>query len=539
MTRAWRSAAWVTAFSVAMAAAPWSGGQARALQDVFFVNTTADMPFDSAHCGADALCPLRSAIVRADMSQGIVRACYDPSEGSGAACPAGAKPLRRDDPGYDAASGRWVFRLTPELGALEILTGSVTIDFTQDIPDWSGPAKDRIVLESASDEQRYGLFLESSHNAVAGLVIRGRYEIAALDVRLGASANQLGPGLVWTDIGPGDSLRVRDTDTTANRLIGSWCGLDGDGTEVRPVEGHCVHVTLGAKGTIIGGDLATDRNILAASSSGAGVAVDAANGSGTRETEIVGNWIGLTAAGDAAGAAVGIAISEEAGTTHVATNVIGGNHGDGILVQDHDFGTLIEDNAIGIGPLEDGRVGNAGYGIRLASGPKGTQILHNRIANNAGGILITGDLSLNNRVSENSITDNDGRALEVTQGANSGILRPQILQITESAVIGRACGGCTVEVFSDPMAEADTFEGRGNTDVASGVFVFDKRAADFRHANVTITGTDINGNTSSLSAAVAIPGRATATPSASPSPSPTSPFASRVFAPWLARLAER
>ncbi len=96
-------------------------------------------------------------------------------------------------------------------------------------------------------------------------------------------------------------------------------------------------------------------------------------------------------------------------------------------------------------------------------------------------------------------------------GKSDGLAAPRLLQVSETGVIGQGCGGCTIEVFSDPGSEADSFEGRVRSDQATGLFVFEKAARAFRHGNVAVTGTDLNGNTSSLSDSWPLPGRPTPT----------------------------
>lgn len=481
-----------------------------------YVNTTVDLAFQRSHCGPGAICPLRSAIIQAE-GGGVVRACYDPLEVDGASgCPPGALPLRMSDPGYDSRSKRWVFRLAVPLGSLEIVTGSVTIDFARDLGAWDGPEDNRIVIESSSPGLASGLVLEASDNRLAGFEIRGQFDVAGLDVRLGSSNNVLGPGLVFADIRPGGGVLIRHQGTRSNRLIGSWCGITGDGQQEAPVTGDCVRLAQGAQGNLVGGAAEREGNILAGSMAGAGVRVLGGLGADTRDNRIEGNWIGMDISGRAVGAMAGVSVTEQAANTTIVGNTIGGHRLDGITVSGPLFGTRIENNRIGA--LEDGSPrGNAGWGIRLRSGVVRSVIRGNRIAHNAaGGVVLGGAMTRLNSLSENRITANGGRAVVLVGGANDGLASPRLLQVTETSVIGQGCAGCMLEVFSDPGTEADSFEGRARADPATGLFVFEKASTAYRHGRVTVTATDANGNTSALSEHIVLPGRPAATPTVTP-----------------------
>ncbi len=262
------------------------------------------------------------------------------------------------------------------------------------------------------------------------------------------------------------------------------------------------------------------------------------------DTRIEGNWLGLDGSGEAAEVNLGgVRIDQGAHGAEIVGNVIAGNRGAGILIADDTWNVMIENNYIGA--LADGVAarGNRDYGVRLVGLPKGTTIRHNRIAfNRSGGVYIAGASCYNNTVSENSITQNRGPALQVLQGANGGVEPPAITFVSAIKVQGTACPGCRVEVFSDPADQADAFEG-AVTAGSDGLFVLDKPDG-FTYGNLTATASD-ERNTSGLSAAFAVPGpgEPTATPVTPVAPTATATrdpgTLTSIWLPWLGRAAER
>lgn len=498
-----------------------------------FVNTTEDLLYQSSLCLPGKPCSLRAAIARFEGRGGNVRACYDPAEVGGAKkCPPGWLPLTKSDPGYDPESGKWFFPIGEGHPPIELATDDNVIDFTRDVDSWDGPEDNRIVLTSGNNSDlKQAISLElGTGNKFMGFEVRGSYGMAAIDVLDGASGNQFGPGLILSGITQGAGLRFNGKDVTGNRVVGSWCGITGDGTEVNPVADDCVQFLDRAHDNFIGGDGAADRNVFTASRLGVGVAVfGAATGNQVR-----GNWLGLDAKAEPRYASNGgLRIAEEAHNTVVAGNTIGGHKGAGIAVSDASRDVIIENNRIGTGPDGQVEAANREYGVRVAGLPKGTLIRKNRIAfNQAGGVYISGSTSYDNTLSENSITENDGPAIQVLQGANRNIKPPQITFVDPQHVAGLTCGGCRLEFFSDPGEQADTYEA-AVTAAEDGVFQL-SFSPGFTYRNVVATTTD-GRNTSALSA-VAVIGGPTPTPRpVTPSPTATlDPTALRsIYLPWL------
>jgi hypothetical protein len=429
--------------------------------------------------------------------------------------------------------------MSTDLISHDLVTGTVQIDFTRDIVNWGGPADNRIVINS-SRNQNFAITVGTSGNTFAGLEFRGTYEVAALELRVGASDNQLGPGLIFAGLKKGYGIRMRDRETTGNRVIGSWCGVTGDGTEVSPVTQDCIVIDKGAARNIVGGEAGHDRNVLSGSQGGSGIRIDDSEGYGTGENQVLGNWLGLDATGTVAvGNEYGVRIASESNGNQIVGNVVSGNRTAGVSVSGLIFNTRIADNRIGEAADGDGAVPNEGWGVYVGGSAKQSDVVANRIAHNgAGGVLIAGANTRGIRVTQNSITANAGPAIEVRDGANSRLQPPNLDVASASEVIGRACGGCTVEIFSDPVDQAEVYEGTASTDGAFGTFRFVPNGG-FSHGGITAVAIDDNGNSSAISSPKYLPGYSTPIPTAGPPTATATPGVGRysVLLPWLGKSA--
>ncbi len=324
--------------------------------------------------------------------------------------------------------------------------------------------------------------------------------------------------------------------TAANRLVGSWCGITGDGATVSTVADDCVQILDRAHDNVVGGTAEGERNVLAASRLGVGVSI----AEGAQGNAVLGNWIGLDGRGQPVAAnAGGVRVSQEAHGARIAFNVLGGNKGPGVSLADNTRNVMIEDNRIGLGPDDETAVPNGEYGVRVIGAPKSTTVQRNRIAfNGAGGVFVSGTGAYDNLITENSVSRNDGPAIQVVQGANRNVRPPQITFASNSEVQGVACRSCLVELFSDPSDQSDTFEGAVEA-APDGLFKLIKEEG-FRYRSLTATATD-GRNTSGLSAPMVIAGPTPTWPPRTPTAVPTAdPGGLRsIHMPWLGRAAAR
>lgn len=176
-------------------------------------------------------------------------------------------------------------------------------------------------------------------------------------------------------------------------------------------------------------------------------------------------------------------VSLEGGRGHVVI----GNH----IGVDRALGALPNDSGgVGVfGPTNGHRIGGRGSGepnlIAYNSGPG--------VALYAGGGSVSSIT-----ISRNAIFGNSTAGIRLTAGANDGIPAPVIVESVGDRILGTACPGCLVEVFSDALGQGELFEGETRAD-AAGVWALFRTA---RRPNLTATSTDAVGNTSQFSAPV-------------------------------------
>lgn len=521
----WRN---VTALGVGLALGLGSAAVVPAQGFVIFVNTTEDIPTDSNHClPGDNPCSLRGAIEKIQGAgvAGTIRACYDPAlTPRGKKCPPGRKPLAVTDPGYDAATGRWVFEFGENAIPYSFTAPGTTLDFTLDIEGYAGPGDNKVVVRPGASIMAYAFVVEGPGSTFKGFTLSGAYEQAAIMVRFdgfgnGARDNQFGPGLNFANIKPGVGIILRDRQTIGNRIIGSWCGLDGDGSQRATVSEDCIQIMNGASRNIVGGPELADRNILAGSGIGSAVSIfESAQGN-----QVMGNWIGLNAMGKPEPNNGGITLKLGASNNEIIDNRISGNKVAGIAIFDTTSGVKIRGNRIGV--LEDGSCGgNGDVGIAINNQVVNTLIEGNEISCNAkGGVSIQGSAAKGNRLRRNIFDANGGPPLNLGQSANNKVRPPQLSLASNERVIGSApsCLGGPVEIYSDAGNQAGSFEGETTADGATGLFIFNPSGA-LRFNKVTAACTDINGNSSAFAAPLPVGGVvATPTPTRTPFPSPT------------------
>ena len=506
------------------------------------INTTEWVyPIESFHCVAPSEpCSFAAAIERGQSSFGAtVTACF---EDGNPAC------LQTTDPGYNAATGKWHLKSGDPFDSYIIDRDDMVMDFRLHVDGWDSPADNKIVLDVQTTIPPNQLFLISgSGNQMAGMDIIGDVEISYLLVRADtggavSTENVFGPGLVLTGYESGVAIRLRGAGVLNNRIVGNWCGIRGDGTEVAANSEHCVEILEGASGNVIGGPDPADRNVFAGNLDSAIQISDAS----TRDNVIEGNYIGLDATGiTAAGNSTGIALVREAQATKVFGNIISGNTIDGILADNTstEFGRLItriEDNYIGPDASGVRGPGNAGCGIVVRGLAKNVQAKNNRIWFNKGcGVVISGANARDNTITRNSMTQNDGKALLVASGANENVRPPEIAVAKPDRINGTACPFCLIEVFTDPVDEAESFEGETTAD-ATGAWVL-SRPGGFAYRFVTATATD-GRNTSALSEAMLVErgDLPTRTPTGRPGATPTRTPEVRwlaVHLPWAGKDA--
>ncbi len=480
----------------------------------YYVNTTSDLAPDPQHCLPGRVCTFRRAVLNAMALHAAVRVCF---EGS---CPPGQLPLGTDDPHYDPVRGHWTLQFNSKLQALVIDGTGVDIDFSTNVPNWSGPRDNVITLSSGITLTNHIINIEGSDNKLAGFNITGNFQDAAILIRNGARNNQIGPGMAFYGFPEGRAIRILGAGTSGNRVVGSWCGFRVNAEreiEAAGLVDDCIQIAEGATDNVIGGPNEADGNVLSDSRLGFGVAL---YDSATRNNTIQNNYLGTDPSGrQAAGNSGGIGIFSQATNTRVIGNVVGGNKNSGLLATDAStrFGrtmSLIEGNWFGVDRSGQVKLANGSYGVEIRGLSKDVTVSRNVIMyNGAGGILVCDEQTRNNRLTENVVSANGGKGIDVCAGANGGVRPPEIEYVDLNVVRGKACPNCRVEVFSDPASQAAYFEGTVQAG-GDGSFSFTPAGGAFRYRNVTTTATD-GESTSGLSPVKVIP-RPTLTPTPRP-----------------------
>lgn len=220
-----------------------------------------------------------------------------------------------------------------------------------------------------------------------------------------------------------------------NQIMGNYVGLDPTGTSAigNGFDGIAVHFAVGNH---IGGSGSGEGNVISGNG-GRGLQLNVSSGN-----TVQGNTIGLNAAGNAAvpNGGQGITIiggsqSNVIGGTPAGTgNIISGNSGSGILLEDENTtGNEILGNRIGTDSTDSLSLPNTGHGIEIGGGAHG-----NRIGCSGGGNRIRHN-------TQNGITVNSANGTEIAyntisdqrfgiylSGANSGTVSHNTISNNES-----------------------------------------------------------------------------------------------------------
>ncbi len=267
---------------------------------------------------------------------------------------------------------------------------------------------------------------------------------------------------------------------------------------------HAIHLDASSNIIVTGNFIGLKDGAFDAGNTGYGVLID--NGSANNHIGDIGpglsNWISWNDLG-------GIMLDGSA-TQHnyIVSNIIGapnnwnweagnGNHGIGIYNGAHDnyigwggkpYGSNIilssgwsgiaivasNDNVVQynyIGTNGHGlNWGNAFYGITtsgLRNSIKENEIAYNGthggIDGGEAGVWVDGATTVDNMVTGNSIHDNDGPGITLTNSANHNLAAPTITNASCKEVQGTACANCLVEIYSGHDEEGKFYEGFYNT----------------------------------------------------------------------------
>lgn len=202
-----------------------------------------------------------------------------------------------------------------------------------------------------------------------------------IDISDGASNNTVGGtadskgNVISGNLSSG--VFISDKGTTGNVVEGNLIGTDYLGTSALPNQHQGVFIGGGAATNTIGGTASGARNVISGNN-GDGLDI---NNSGTSKNVVLGNLIGTDITGGTAlsNTSVGLSISDNAssntigGSTAASANVISGNSGNGINITGSASSNVIEGDHVGVDAAVTTKLANGGSGI-VISGASGNAI---------------------------------------------------------------------------------------------------------------------------------------------------------------------
>lgn len=242
---------------------------------------------------------------------------------------------------------------------------------------------------------------------------------AGIQIFNGAQSNVIGGAVTGArNVISGNGLQgiaISGTNTDANVVAGNYIGLAPSGLTALPNGLAGIDIFGGASSNRVGGFTTAERNVISGNKR-QGVSI---SGAGARSNSVKGNYIGLNATGtvtlsntwagvEVSGGAQGSVIG---GTTAGARNVISGNGLQGVAVSGTGTAdTYIQGNILGLDPAGTTPMGNTWSGVEIFNTARGTVVggtaagAGNIIAGNlAHGVLIANAGTSNNVVQGNLI----------------------------------------------------------------------------------------------------------------------------------------
>lgn len=337
---------------------------------------------------------------------------------------------------------------------------------------------------------------------------------------------------------------LQDAGTDANTISGNFVGLNAAGTLAIPNTQIGVGLFNGATNNMVGGTVAGAGNVLSGNANYGALVF----GTGTDGNKILGNVIGANAAGTArlrgtSQDTAGVGISGGATNTVLGDgttggrNIIAGNQGNGVLIQDAGTtGTSIRGNFIGIN-ASGANLGNIGNGVAFVDTNALNTLAANTISFNADGVLVSNGAS-RAALSANAISNNRGLGINLFKtgeatsavtpndkldgdaGPNLGQNFPGLNSAVSSGNGTRVMGSFNsrpnadfrLEFFASPAADASTY-GEGarylgflnmKTNVNGNANFTFNTTGNFPGQFISATATDSAGNTSEFSRTRAI-----------------------------------
>ena len=436
------------------------------------------------------------------------------------------------DANFDATNGVWTIRPTSTLPEISdsnlVIDGASQKAYIGHDSNLNGPE----IVINGSEMSEYGFLLKiiSSHNIISHFVLNGTNGLGlwlngdnANDNHIWG--NYIGTNAAGTDTVPnrtgiyiehgsfnligGGEAEFRNVisgnlqdgifllgTAHGNQIVGNFIGTDATGTKDLGNGGMGILTYNEVYENIIGGTQQGEKNIISGNDN-SGIRI-----SGERN-EIFGNYFGTDVTGtkaignEWAGLEIwGGSFNLVGGINPGEANLISGNVAVGIGFHDTDNNQVVG-NFIGSQAGGTGSLGNGASGIALTSGSKNNHIGPRNIISNNGyaGVFFYADSTVQNTITQNSISNNFGAGIDYTNGGNLKLAAPAISGLSNGILTGTAPANSTIEIFSDTDDEGEIYEGNTSSD-NSGNFQWSGNPSG---PNLTATATDAAGNTSIFS----------------------------------------
>lgn len=272
--------------------------------------------------------------------------------------------------------------------------------------------------------------------------------------------------------GNGQGVRIAGGNTAGNKVIGNFIGTNRTGTADLGNINNGVVITGSASDNAIGGTTAGERNVISGNTNGIVISLSEVTGN-----RVLGNYIGTDKTGtvDLGNTLHGVVIEESAsgniigGATAAARNVISGNDGSGVLIDNlATVGNKVRGNFIGTDKSGTVDLGNSSSGVLINDA--GENVIGgaapgagNVISANETGIWING-LATDNRVRGNRI------GLAATSAADLGNTTSGVRVAASGNVIGGTQAGDGNVIAHNGGPGVVILSGSGNSVLRNRVF---------------------------------------------------------------------
>jgi len=292
------------------------------------------------------------------------------------------------------------------------------------------------------------------------------------------SGNFIGPGNLISGNTVGGVLIQ---ECNGNHVFGNTIGLNAAGTAAL---GNGTGVRIFASfGNIIGGDDPAERNIISGNfvpgDNGDGVRI----ASGAEGNSVIGNYIGVNAAGDAAvpNTRFGVDIDGGAFDNIVRDNVISGNGSTGLNLRfTGTTGNTVAGNRIGIAAESSTALPNGHFGVAIFGAAQANTVGGDRAAdrniisgNTTGGVSISGVDTSGNIIKGNYIGTNDTGTDDVPNTGDGITLKTKAAgnRIESNWISGNEDYGVIADDSSDNFVTGNRIglDASGNTAIPNGL----------------------------------------------------------------------